>query len=117
MIRQKTLDGFDFEVISTLKHIEVKKEGDRYNWKDFCIHPRTKKKISLSAYFSHYLTNGFRPEEVIDNLKYDLQERGFKLPYEMERRLDIHMGSRPAERKTYVKPFKRAIMRQMRNTI
>lgn len=116
-MRQKTLDGFDFEVISTLKHIESKKQGDRYNWKDFCIHPRTKLPITLSSYFSHYLTNGFTPEEVKDNLMWGLQQKGLKLPYEMERRLDIALSARPGERKTYINPFKKHLMQNIRSAV
>jgi hypothetical protein len=111
---QKTLDGFDFEVISTLKQLRRPDSNERIAWSKICINPRTKKGESLTAYFSRYLTAGFSAMDVVDNLKWELQKKGIIMTYEHERRLDIALSARPAERKTYIKPVQQKFRQMIR---
>lgn len=114
MMRQKTLDGFDFEVVSTIKVLPKPNQDERIQWDKLCLNPRTKQPESLTAYFARYLAAGFKAEDIRESLIWDMQKRGLKWSYEHERRFEIAMTARTGENKTHIKPVKKEIMKLLR---
>lgn len=70
---------------------------------------------SLIAYFARYLSAGFIPEDIKENLQWDMTQRGVKWTYEHERRFEIAMTVRTGEHKTHIKPVKKELMKRIRS--
>src|SRR3990167_4474083 len=114
MIHQKTLDGFDFEVVSTIKVLPRPSQDERIQWDKLIINPKSKQGESLTSYFARYLAAGFKAEDIRESLVWDMQKRGLKWSYEHERRFEIAMTARTGENKTHVKPMKKEIIKFLR---